>query len=761
MGDFSKPYNAKEHEDRIYAKWLESGYFTPENLPGERKEPFIIIMPPPNATGTLHLGHALEYSFQDALIRFKRMRGFKTLWLPGTDHAAIATNTKVEKLLIKKEGKNRHDIGRDAFVKQVEEFVAESRGTMQHQIRQMGASVDWTREAFTLDEPRSLAVRTAFKRMYDASLIYRGFRVINWDPKGQTAVSDDEVQHKPEKGLLYTFKYSAEFPIPIATTRPETKVGDTAVAVHPNNQRYKAYIGKTYMVDFAGTKLAVKIIADDSVDPAFGTGALGVTPAHSLIDAEIAQRHNLPMVQVIDEHARMTEQAGPLVAGKKIKEAREIIVAWLKENSLLEKKPEEIDLNVSVAERSGGVIEPLPKLQWFVDVNKKFKMGQSSINSIESGSETTLKKIMHKSVENGQIEILPDRFKKIYYHWIDNLRDWNISRQIWYGHRIPVWYHDTCQATNEKGHSRYGEAAIVGEFNKDERGLFWCRVCGNGYDSPGHFTQDPDTLDTWFSSALWTFSTLGWPFDSAQGKLSDLEVYHPTSLMNPGYEILFFWVARMILMSGFLLGEIPFKIVYLHGMLRDAEGRKFSKSLDNGIEPMDVIDRYGTDALRMSLIVGISAGSDSNFDMQKVKAYQHFANKIWNASRFVLTNLEGFDTKKKIQLTAHDKEIWGKAQALAAEVTEDIEQFRLYLAAEKLYHYFWHTFADIVIEEAKPRLQSADEKEKSSAKRMLYEILIIQLKLLHPFMPFVTEAVWEMVPKKESTLLMVEKWPIN
>ncbi|TSC71954.1 MAG: Uncharacterized protein G01um101470_451 [Parcubacteria group bacterium Gr01-1014_70] len=752
--DFLKPYNPEETEKRIYAKWLESGYFTPENLPPfakasegkpvKRTEPFTIIMPPPNATGTLHLGHALEYSFQDAVIRFKRMQGMKTLWLPGTDHAAIATNTKVEKILIKKEGKNRHDIGRETFVKKVEDFVAASRGTMQEQIRLLGASVDWSREAFTLDAPRSMAVKTAFKNMYDAELIYRGYRVINWDPKGQTSVSDDEVEHKTEKGTLYIFRYSSEFPIPIATTRPETKVGDTAVAVHPEDKRYQQYIGKTYAIEFAGTTLDIIVIADESIDPQFGTGAVGVTPAHSLVDAEIAQQHELPMIQVINEQGHMTEKAGPLVANKKTKEAREIIIQWLKEQHLLEKE-ESIELNISVAERSGGVIEPLPKLQWFITVHKEFAIKKSSIIGIESSSTTTLKEIMRKSVENGQIQIMPDRFEKIYFNWINNLRDWNISRQIWYGHRIPVWYCVACgtSAKSEQEMKKCTEPIVSTE------DVAACPHCG------GVVQQDLDTLDTWFSSAIWTFSTLGWPDENA----SDLKTYHPTSFMNPGYEILFFWVARMILMSGFLLGEIPFKIVYLHGMLRDSQGRKFSKSLDNGIDPLDVINQNGTDALRMSLIVGIGPGNDSNFDLNKVKAYKHFANKIWNASRFVISNTEDFDFQSKPELAKHDQAILQELTALSQEVTRDIEEYKLYLAAEKLYHYFWHTFADTIIEEAKSRLKSTDVSNKASAQRMLYEVLTTLLKLLHPFMPFVTEAVWEQMPHQTESLLMIASWP--
>jgi valyl-tRNA synthetase len=713
MQDIPTTYDQSK-ESEIYKLWEQSGYFSPEggsasggnpdNLEGK---PFSIAMPPPNATGTLHIGHAFEASIQDAVTRYKRMQGFKTLWVPGTDHAAIATNTKVEKILIKEEGKNRHDLGREAFVKKVEEFVELSRGTIQTQLRTVGASPDWSREAFTFDEPRNLAVRTAFKRMFDAGLIYRGIRVINWDAKGQTSVSDDEVVHKAEKGKLYTFKYSADFPIAIATTRPETKVGDTAVAVHPSDKRYTKFVDKEYDVEFAGTKLKIKVVADETIDPEFGTGAVGVTPAHSMADFDIAQRHNLPNIQVINEYAKMTEAAGPLVVGKKTKEAREIIVSWLTENNLLE-KTEDIDMNISTAERSGGVIEPLPKLQWFVDVNKQFE---------QKGKKTSLKQLMQESVKSGEINILPERFEKVYFHWIDNLRDWNISRQLWYGHRIPVWY---------KGEEIY------------------CDV-----DAPKEsgWTQDEDTLDTWFSSALWTFSTLGWPKQTP-----DLKTFHPTSFMAPGYEILFFWVARMILMSTFLLEEVPFKQVYLHGIVRDIHGKKFSKSLDNGIDPIDVIKQYGADALRMSLLVGVGAGNDSKYDAMKVKGYRNFANKVWNAARFVLQNSEGLDPKAK--LTELDQQILNELDQLVADTTKLMDKYDFAHAAENLYHYFWHTFADKIIEESKTKL--SNEETKKSAQRMLNTILETSLKLLHPYMPFVTESIWQLSHKD---LLMIQKWP--
>lgn len=706
-----KPYNPKETEERIYALWEASGYFNPDNLPGDRQEVFSMVLPPPNATGVLHLGHALEDATQDTIVRFERMRGKKALWVPGTDHAAIATNTKVEKELIKNEGKNRHDLGREEFIRRVETFVEESRGTIQKQMRRMGASLDWSREAFTFDEARGRAVTTAFKKLFDTDLIYRGYRVVNWDPKGQTTVADDEVEHKPEKGVLYTFKYSKEFPISISSTRPETKVGDTAVAVHPEDVRYKKYVGQIFTLPFAGKELTIKIIADEAVDPAFGTGALGVTPAHSQIDYEMSLRHELPLVQVINEYAKMTEEAGPLVAGKKTKEARETVREWLRENGLLEKE-EVVDMNITVADRSGGVIEPLPKLQWFIDVNKQ----------IPEFEGTTLREMMSHVVKNGEIKIIPDRFEKIYFNWVDNLRDWCISRQLWYGHRVPVWYR--------------GEEVHVGDAPE-----------GEGWE------QDPDTLDTWFSSALWSFSTLGWPDET-----EDLKKYHPTTLLLPGYEILFFWGARMILMSLFLRKEVPFKTLYLHGMLRDKQGRKFSKSLNNGVDPIEIIEKFGADALRMSLIVGVGPGNDANFDEQKVKAYKLFGNKLWNIARFVIQSTE--DTPRDdVALTSTDQEILIEFQAFVKEITAEMEEYKFYIVAEKLYHYVWHTFADKIIEESKPILAGDDETAKKSRAWLLQYLLENCLKLLHPFMPFITEELWSTLPQKKEKLLIISEWP--
>jgi valyl-tRNA synthetase len=692
-----QPYNPKATEGRIYELWEKSGYFNPDNLPGERTETFSIILPPPNATGILHLGHALENSMQDAIIRYNRMLGKKTLWVPGTDHAAIATDAKVTKIL-EKEGLKKKEIGREKFLERVDEFVAESRKTIVTQLRQLGASLDWSREAFTLDEKRNLAVRTTFKKMYDSGLIYRGVRVINWDPKGQTSVSDDEVVHMNSKGKLYTFRYSKDFPILIATTRPETKVGDTAVAVNPKDERYKEYIGKTYEnILFAGTNLSIKIVGDESIDMEFGTGAVGLTPAHSMTDYDLGNKHDLNTVTVINEFAKMTDNAGPLVAGKKTLEAREIVVGWLKENNLLEKE-EEIDINISTAERTGGIIEPLPKMQWFVDVNKKIP---------ERGGKS-LKELMLEPVRESKIKILPDHFEKVYFNWIENLRDWCISRQIWYGHRIPVWY----------------------KANRGKSEVY----CGMEAPEGAGWEQDGDTLDTWFSSGLWTFSTLGWP-DQTQ----DLETFHPTNVINPGYEILFFWVARMILMSQYLLGEIPFQTVYLHGILRDAKGQKFSKSLDNGVDPLEIIEKYGADALRMSLIVGIGPGADSKFDVQKVSAYGKFSNKLWNIARFVSENGTG---------GVPSDDLREEFEKLVKDITDDMDSFRFHLASEKIYHYIWHRFADEIIE---------DSKKNPQTKSSLTYILENSLKLLHPFMPFVTEEIWQTLSK--DNLLMVENWP--
>lgn len=719
--ELEKNYDPAKTEKRIYETWEKSGFFNPDNLPGDRKEPFTMVLPPPNVTGVLHIGHAYEDSLQDAIIRYQRMRGKRALWIPGTDSAAIATQARVEKDIQKKEGKSRHDIGREELIRRVSEFAKQSENTILTQIRKMGASLDWSRYAYTMDETRNKAVLTAFKRMYDAGLIYRGKRIVNWDSKGQTVISDDEITHEERDTKLYTFRYSRDFPIPIATTRPETKVGDTAVAVHPDDTRYKKYIGKEYDVVLYDVPIHIKIVADKSVDMEFGTGALGVTPAHSQTDWDIADRNNLSRPQIINENARMTVDGG--LSGKKTVEARNMIVDWLKENQLLEKE-EDIKQNISVSERTGGIIEPLPKLQWFIDVNRPFTIPHSEITGIASGSETTLKNIMRTAVEGGDISMPQENFRKSYYHWIDNLHDWCISRQIWFGHRIPIWY---------RGEEIY---------------------CGTETPEGANWTQDPDVLDTWFSSALWTFSTLGWP-----DKTEDLKTFHPTSLMSPAYEILFLWVSRMILMSGFHLGQAPFKTVIIHGLVRDAKGRKFSKSLDNGVDPLDMAMRYGADALRMGLLAGTAIGNDLKFDENKVKGYKNFANKLWNIARFMLMNIPDEPIAKKPELASEDAIRLKELDQLIKDVSGDMEAYRLHLALEKIYHYIWHTFADKIIEETKPRLIGENEDDKLSAQWTLLKILTTSLKLLHPFMPFVTEEIFAKLPLKDKKLLMIEPWP--
>jgi valyl-tRNA synthetase len=724
---FLKPYEPKDVEASIYTLWQKADFFNPDTciakgVTSPTAESFSIVLPPPNVTGVLHLGHATMLAIQDSIVRFERMRGKKTLWIPGTDHAAIATQTKVEKLL-QKEGKRKHDLGRENFLSEVNKFAQESHNTITSQVKSMGASVDWSREAFTLDATREKAVHTAFKQMYEDGLIYRKEKVINWDPKGQTVISDDEIVYETRKAFLYTFKYSQDFPIAISTTRPETKFGDTAVAVHPSDVRYQQYIGQTFEVDFAGEKLSIKIIADEHVEPEFGTGALGVTPAHSQVDYDMSIKHNLPLKQVITEYAKM-QTASELVNGLKVEEARIKTVEWLRENNLLIEE-KEVDQNVSTAERTGAVIEPLPKLQWFVDVTKKFKLKKSNLEGIVAGQEVSLKELMQHAVTSNQIEILPDRFTKTYFHWIDNLRDWCISRQIWYGHRIPIWYKD-------------GEI-IAGE---------------NPNDSS--WTQDEDTLDTWFSSALWTFSTLGWPDNT-----EDFLTYHPTSLLETGYDIIFAWVARMILMSTYLLGQIPFKTVYLHGLVRDSKGKKMSKSVGNAVDPVEMIEKYGADALRMSMLVGVGPGSDVNFSEDKIKAYKKFANKIWNVTRFVLEQTSQADLEKPSLITPQDQTHIDEFQALLVEITKEIEEYKLYLVSEKLYHYTWHTFADIIIEECKKRIATPiSEEDKKSAQYTLRYLLINQLKVLHPFMPFITEEIWQTI-QKDNTMLVVSPWPLQ
>ncbi len=725
---FLTPYDPQATEGAIYKKWEESGYFNPDNLPpvngSPRTEPFSIVLPPPNVTGVLHIGHAYEDSLQDVVIRYQRMRGKKVLWVPGTDSAAIATQARVEKNIQKEEGKNRHDLGREELVRRVSEFAKNSENTILNQIRKMGASLDWSRYAYTMDEKRYRAVMEAFIRMFNTGLIYRGHRIINWDSKGQTTISDDEVVYKEEKSKFYYFQYG---PFVIGTARPETKFGDKYVVIHPDDKRYKEYEhGQKIELEWINGPITATVIKDEASDPEIGSGVMTITPWHSQVDFELAEKHNLEKEQIIDQYGKLLPIAQEF-AGMKITEAREKIVEKLHKKGLLVKIDENYVHNISTSERTGVTIEPQIMEQWFVGVDKPFIIPHSEIPGIESGSETTLKKVMRMAVESGAIQIPQERFKKIYFHWINNLNDWNISRQIWFGHRIPIWY-------------KSGEIKAQ-------------------VDSPGAgWEQDPDVLDTWFSSALWTFSTLGWP-----EKTTDIETYHPTSFMSPAYEILPLWVSRMILMSGFHLGQIPFRTVMIHGLVRDKQGRKFSKSLGNGIDPLDLIEKYGADAVRMGLLVGTAIGNDISFDEQKVKGYKNFANKLWNITRFTLEATEKLDISSFSvgKVSEQDKKILEKLNDTVKDVTKDLEGSKYHLAAEKIYHYIWHELADKIIEESKPILNGDNTQEKLSRQHTLYILLTVSLKMLHPFMPFVTEEIWQHLPEKETELLMVAGWPTH
>lgn len=714
MLDLPKAYDQSKEPD-IYKLWEMSGYFNPDNLSGE---PFTIIMPPPNVTGTLHVGHALGTTLQDIMTRFERMRGKKALWLPGTDHAAIATQAKVEAILYKEEEKTRHDLGREEFLKRVEKFAQDSHDTIIAQIKGLGASADWSREAYTLDEKRSLAVRTGFKRMFDDGIIYQGNRLVNWDPKMQTTVSDDEIEWKDETTHLYYLKYG---PFTIATARPETKFGDKYVVMHPEDDRYKEYQhGQQLEVEWINGPITATVIKDESIDMAFGTGVMTITPSHDTADYDIAQKHNLSYDQIIDEKGKLLPIAGEF-AGQHIKKARPLIVDKLSHKGLVEKIDMDYQHRVATNSRGGGIIEPQIKKQWFINVNKEFVLKNSKIKGLETGQKITLKQLMRHVVESGQIKILPDYMIKIYYHWIDNLRDWCISRQIWYGHRIPVWY---------KVDAIYCDI-------KPPEGSDW--------------EQDPDTLDTWFSSGMWTFSTLGWPNDT-----EDAKIFRPSDVLETGKDIIFFWVARMILMSGYLIEEIPFHTVYLHGMVRDENKRKMSKSLGNIVNPLDLTKKYGVDALRMALTVGVLPGADSALSEDKVRGYRNFANKIWNAARFVFQNTDDYKADEETKLHADDQKIVDETVALAADTTKLLESYDFAHAAENLYHFFWHRFADQIIEQSKKNLE--DQERRKSTQKMLLSILDTQLKLLHPFVPFVTEEVWQI---NNRELLMIQPWPIK
>ncbi|MBX4189026.1 valine--tRNA ligase [Candidatus Parcubacteria bacterium] len=694
---FLKPYSPAETEGRIYKLWEESGLFNPDKciedgVADAHADTFSVVLPPPNVTGTLHMGSALMLAIQDTLVRFSRMRGKRTLWIPGTDSAAIATQAKVEKDIQKSEGKSHHKLGREELLKRIDTFVEENKSTILSQIRGMGASVDWSRYAYTMDERRYDAVMEAFIRMYDAGLIYRGSRIVNWDPRGQTTISDDEIVYEEEKATLYYLRYG---PFTITTARPETKFGDKYVVMHPDDERYKDFKHQdTIELEWINGPVKATVIKDVNIDMAFGTGVMTITPWHDQVDFEMAERHDLDKEQIIDQFGKLLPVAGEF-SGMKIAEARPKIVEKMRAKGLVAKEEPYVH-NIATAERTGGRIEPQIMKQWFINVNKP----------VATRGNNTLKELMREPVEKAAIEIIPEYLDKTYFNWIDNLRDWCISRQIWFGHRIPVWY---------KGEEIY---------------------CGNGKPVGEGWEQDSDVLDTWFSSALWTFSTLGWPEETA-----DLKTYHPTALLETGYDIIFFWVARMILMSQFHLGEVPFRTVYLHGLVRDKEGKKISKSLGNNIDPLDMGLKYGMDAVRFALISGQAPGTDSRISEDKIRGYKNFANKLWNITRFILSQEKTGELKQ---------ELIDELQALMLDITKDIEEYRLHLAAEKIYHYVWHRLADEIIEES---------KGKPEYGATLYYILENVLKLLHPFMPFVTEEIWQSIYNEER-MLMVSKWPI-
>ena len=705
-----KVYNPKEVEDRLYKMWLDKKYFHAKI--DYSKKPFTIVIPPPNITGQLHMGHALNNTIQDILIRFKRMQGYCALWLPGTDHASIATEAKiVEKM--KEEGLTKEMIGREKFLERAWEWKRVYGGRIIEQLKKLGASCDWDRERFTMDEGLSNAVKEVFVRLYEKGLIYKGERMINWCPTCHTTISDAEVEYEEKKGKLYYIKYPAKdnsYYVIVATTRPETMLGDTAVAVNPNDQRYKHLIGKTVVLPLVNRE--IPIIADDYVDMEFGTGVVKITPAHDPNDFEIGQRHNLPMVQVIDTKGYMNENAGKY-SGQERYEARKNIINDLKDLGLLVKE-EDYTHNVGHCYRCSTVIEPLVSKQWFVKMKP-------------------LAKPAIRVVKEGKIKFIPERFEKIYFNWMENIKDWCISRQLWWGHRIPAYYCRDC------------ENMMV---SREEVKV--CSKCGSS-----NVYQDEDTLDTWFSSALWPFSTLGWPEET-----EDLKYFYPTDVLVTAYDIIFFWVARMIFSALEHMGKEPFKYVLIHGIVRDAQGRKMSKSLGNGIDPLEVIEKYGADALRFTLVTGISPGNDTRFHMEKVEANRNFANKIWNAARFVLMNLD-IDTSFKpdeSKFTFTERWILSRLDTLISEVTENLEKFEIGIAAQKLYDFIWDEFCDWYIEMSKPTLYNKEASNNKEVQYVLLTVLTDILKLLHPFMPFVTEEIYLNLPHVEESLV-IATWP--
>lgn len=707
----AKQYDPSTVESRLYKLWCDKGYFHAEVNPD--KKPFTIVMPPPNITGQLHMGHALDNMMQDAIIRFKRMQGYEALWLPGTDHASIATEVKIIDALAK-EGKTKYDLGREKFLQRAWEWKAQYGGRIVEQLKRIGSSCDWQRERFTMDEGCSKAVTQIFISLYNKGLIYQGNRIINWCPECKTALSDAEVEYEEQDSFLWHIKYriegSDEYLI-VATTRPETMLGDTGIAVNPADERYKAVVGKNVILPIVNRRIPV--VADEYVELDFGTGVVKMTPAHDPNDFEVAKRHNLPVIRVMNDDGTMNEQAGPEFEGMDRFECRKKIVDMLKDIGLME-KIEPYKHNVGHCYRCKTVVEPMISKQWFVSMKE---LAEPAIEAVRSGKTC----------------FVPDRFSRTYFNWMENIRDWCISRQLWWGHRIPAYYCEQC------GHTHVAS-------KKPEV----CCKCGCT-----ELKQDEDVLDTWFSSALWPFSTLGWP-----EKTKELEYFYPTNVLVTGYDIIFFWVARMIFSGINAMGEVPFDHVLIHGIVRDSQGRKMSKSLGNGIDPIEVIDKYGADALRFSLAMGNSPGNDMRFYWEKVEAYRNFANKIWNASRFVMMNLEGGSILpiEECNLDAADKWILSRFNGAVREVTENMEKYELGMAAQRLYDFMWSEFCDWYIELTKPRLYGTDAAEKNTALSVLCFVLAGTMKLLHPFMPFITEEIYTHLPGSDETI-MLSSWP--
>ena len=715
--ELAKTYDPQSMEDRIYQKWLDKKYFHAEV--DKTKTPFTIVIPPPNITGQLHMGHALDNTMQDILIRFKRMQGYNALWQPGTDHASIATEVRIIETL-KKEGINKEDLGREKFLERAWEWKREYGGRIISQLKKMGSSCDWDRERFTMDEGCNKAVTEVFCKMHEKGWIYKGSRIINWCPVCNTSISDAEVEYEEQAGHLWHIKYplvdengkpsTTEF-LTFATTRPETMLGDTAVAINPDDARYTHLKGKSVWLPIINKPIPV--VEDSYVDMEFGTGVVKITPAHDPNDFEVGKRHNLPEVNILNDDATINENGGKY-AGMDRYEARKAIVAELEKEGLLV-KIEDYSHNVGTHDRCGTTIEPMIKKQWFVKMDELIKPAV-------------------KAVKEGEIKLIPERMEKTYFNWTDNIRDWCISRQLWWGHRIPAYYCDEC-----------GETVVAREMPGK------CPKCGGT-----HFTQDPDTLDTWFSSALWPFSTLGWP-----EKTEDLAYFYPTDVLVTGYDIIFFWVIRMIFSGYENMGERPFKTVLFHGLVRDSQGRKMSKSLGNGIDPLEIIKNYGADALRLTLITGNAPGNDMRFYNERVEASRNFANKIWNASRFIMMNMGDSDPVKPApaELKPVDRWILSKCNTLIKDATDNMEKFELGVAVQKVYDFIWDEFCDWYIEMVKPRLYSdTDAADKNAALWTLKHVCIEALKLLHPYMPFVTEEIFTTIQDEEESI-MVSKWP--